>query len=72
MRSRLLAEGTHERSWDPLARPAAGEPWDSTTRYPTPQQALADADAVMFDGRSPLDPAPLREIGFRYTSIGRP
>ncbi|MFK0258322.1 UDP-glucose dehydrogenase family protein [Streptomyces sp. NPDC090445] len=95
--SRLLAEGAHVRSWDPLARPAAGEPWDSTTRYPTPQQALAGADAavivtewselaevdwteahsamrtpVMFDGRNLLDPARLREIGFRYTSVGRP
>lgn len=95
--SRLLAEGAQVRSWDPLARPAAGEPWDSATRYPMPQQALAGADAavivtewpelaevdwteahsamrtpVMFDGRNLLDPARLREIGFRYTSVGRP
>ncbi|MFE9933575.1 nucleotide sugar dehydrogenase [Streptomyces sp. NPDC005533] len=95
--SRLLAEGAQVRSWDPLARPAAREPWDATTRYPTPQQALADADAavivtewpelaevdwteahslmrtpVMFDGRNLLDPARLRKIGFRYTSVGRP
>ncbi|MER6520020.1 UDP-glucose/GDP-mannose dehydrogenase family protein [Streptomyces sp. NPDC001553] len=95
--SRLLAEGAHVRSWDPLARPAADEPWDSVTRSATPQHALADADAavivtewpelaevdwteahglmrtpVMFDGRNLLDPARLREIGFRYTSVGRP
>lgn len=67
------------------------------TRFPTAQQALADADAavivtewpelseadwtqadrvmrtpVIFDGRNLLDPARLREIGFRYTSVGRP
>ncbi|MGW2986463.1 UDP-glucose dehydrogenase family protein [Streptomyces goshikiensis] len=95
--SRLLAEGAHVRSWDPLARPAADEPWDSVTRSSTPQQALADADAavivtewpelaevdwteahglmrtpVIFDGRNLLDPTRLREIGFRYTSVGRP
>ncbi|MGW0899181.1 UDP-glucose dehydrogenase family protein [Streptomyces goshikiensis] len=95
--SRLLAEGAHVRSWDPLARPAAGEPWDSVARFATPQQALAGADAVvivtewpelaevdwteahglmrtpvMFDGRNLLDPTRLREIGFRYTSVGRP
>ncbi|MFE1874998.1 UDP-glucose dehydrogenase family protein [Streptomyces sp. NPDC059496] len=94
---RLLAEGAHVRSWDPLARPAAGEPWDSVSRASTPQQALAGADAavivtewpelteidweqahsvmrtpVMFDGRNLLDPAHLRGIGFRYTSVGRP
>ncbi|MGW7328440.1 UDP binding domain-containing protein [Streptomyces sp. NPDC054840] len=93
----MLAEGTQVRSWDPFARPAAGEPWDSTTRYPTAQQARADAAAavivtewpeltevdwteahrvmrtpVLFDGRNLLDPARLREIGFRYTSVGRP
>ncbi|MEV7174668.1 UDP binding domain-containing protein [Streptomyces sp. NPDC093224] len=45
--SRLLAEGAQVRSWDPLARPVAGEPWDSATRYPTPQQALAGADAAV-------------------------
>ncbi|WP_371793034.1 UDP-glucose/GDP-mannose dehydrogenase family protein [Streptomyces sp. NBC_01471] len=95
--SRLLAEGAHVRSWDPLARPAADEPWDAVTRLSTPQQALSDADAavivtewpelaevdwteahglmrtpVMFDGRNLLDPSRLREIGFRYTSVGRP
>ncbi|WP_093802221.1 UDP-glucose/GDP-mannose dehydrogenase family protein [Streptomyces sp. Wb2n-11] len=95
--SRLLAEGAQVRSWDPLAQPAAGEPWDSATRCSTPQQALTDADAavivtewpelaevdwtkahsvmrtpVIFDGRNLLDPACLREIGFRYTSVGRP
>lgn len=95
--SRLLAEGALVCSWDPLAQPAAGEPWDSATRCSTPQQALADADAavivtewpelaevdwteahsnmrtpVIFDGRNLLDPARLREIGFRYTSVGRP
>ncbi|MGW5929337.1 UDP-glucose dehydrogenase family protein [Streptomyces anulatus] len=95
--SRLLAEGALVRSWDPLAQPAAGEPWDSATRCSTPQQALDDADAavivtewpelaevdwtkarsnmrtpVIFDGRNLLDPARLREIGFRYTSVGRP
>ncbi|MFB6822852.1 UDP-glucose dehydrogenase family protein [Streptomyces virginiae] len=94
---RLLAEGAHVRAWDPLARPAAGEPWDSVDRFPTPRQALAGADAavivtewpelaeidwteacgvmrtpVLFDGRNLLDPARLREIGFRYTSVGRP
>ncbi len=44
---RLLAEGAHVRAWDPLARPAAGEPWDSVTRFPTPRQALAGADAAV-------------------------
>ncbi|MFI0219962.1 UDP binding domain-containing protein [Streptomyces lydicus] len=80
-----------------VVRPAAGEPWDSVTRFPTVQQALADADAavivtewpelaeldwteahsamrtpVIFDGRNLLDPDHLREIGFRYTSVGHP
>ncbi|MEU8777086.1 UDP-glucose/GDP-mannose dehydrogenase family protein [Streptomyces sp. NPDC048606] len=94
---RLLAEGAHVRSWDPLARPAAGEPWDSVTRFPSPREALAGADAavivtewpeladvdwaearaamrtpVLFDGRNLLDPTRMREIGLRYTSVGRP
>lgn len=44
---RLLAEGARVRCWDPIARPAAVEPWTSATRYPTPAEALDGADAAV-------------------------
>jgi UDPglucose 6-dehydrogenase len=45
--SRLLAEGTRVRCWDPLARPGPVEPWTSTTRHVTPIEAMAGADAAI-------------------------
>ncbi|GAA1678410.1 UDP-glucose/GDP-mannose dehydrogenase family protein [Nonomuraea maheshkhaliensis] len=45
--ARLLAEGAEVRCWDPMARPAAVEPWSSTTRHPTPELALEGADAAI-------------------------
>ncbi|AQZ64239.1 UDP-glucose dehydrogenase [[Actinomadura] parvosata subsp. kistnae] len=45
--SRLLAEGAEVRCWDPMARPGEVEPWVSTTRHATPEEAMAGADAVI-------------------------
>ncbi|MFG2074217.1 UDP-glucose dehydrogenase family protein [Nonomuraea maritima] len=45
--SRLLAEGAEVRCWDPMARPAAAEPWSSTSRHETPELALEGADAAI-------------------------
>ncbi|MFJ3310317.1 UDP-glucose dehydrogenase family protein [Streptomyces sp. NPDC086549] len=45
--SRLLAEGARVRCWDPLARPATGEPWSSATRYASPEEAMDGADAAV-------------------------
>lgn len=45
--ARLLAEGAHVRCWDPLARPADVEPWSSTSRHPSPVEAMAGADAAI-------------------------
>ncbi|MGW5159812.1 UDP-glucose dehydrogenase family protein [Nonomuraea wenchangensis] len=45
--SRLLAEGAEVRCWDPMARPGTAEPWASTTRHPTPELAMAEADAAI-------------------------
>ncbi|MEU8793509.1 UDP-glucose/GDP-mannose dehydrogenase family protein [Streptomyces sp. NPDC048643] len=45
--SRLLAEGARVRCWDPLARTPDAEPWSSTTRYATPDEALEGADAAV-------------------------
>ncbi|MEW9550243.1 UDP-glucose/GDP-mannose dehydrogenase family protein [Nonomuraea sp. NPDC050783] len=45
--ARLLAEGAEVRCWDPMARPGTAEPWASTTRHPTPEQAMAGADAAI-------------------------
>ncbi|MFJ8896931.1 UDP-glucose dehydrogenase family protein [Leifsonia sp. NPDC102414] len=45
--SRLLAEGARVRCWDPLARTPDAEPWSSTTRHATPDEALEGADAAV-------------------------
>ncbi|MEV4577126.1 UDP-glucose/GDP-mannose dehydrogenase family protein [Nonomuraea jabiensis] len=45
--SRLLAEGAEVHCWDPMARPAAAEPWTSTTRHTSVEQALEGADAAV-------------------------
>ncbi|MGW4801211.1 UDP-glucose dehydrogenase family protein, partial [Nonomuraea sp. NPDC004297] len=45
--SRLLAEGAEVRCWDPMARPGEVEPWLSTSRHATPEEAMRDADAVI-------------------------
>lgn len=45
--ARLLAEGAEVRCWDPMARPAAAEPWSSTSRHETPELALEGADAAI-------------------------
>ncbi|GAA4917943.1 UDPglucose 6-dehydrogenase [Nonomuraea thailandensis] len=45
--SRLLAEGAEVRCWDPMARPGEVEPWVSTTRHATPEEAMAGADAAV-------------------------
>ncbi|UBU17599.1 UDP-glucose dehydrogenase family protein [Nonomuraea gerenzanensis] len=45
--SRLLAEGAEVRCWDPMARPGEVEPWISTTRHATPEEAMEGADAVI-------------------------
>ncbi|MGW5679785.1 UDP binding domain-containing protein [Streptomyces sp. NPDC003860] len=45
--ARLLAEGAEVRCWDPLARPAAVEPWLSTTRHETVAEATVGADAAV-------------------------
>lgn len=45
--SRLLAEGATVRTWDPLAQPDDGEPWASTTRHLTPDEAMTGADAAL-------------------------
>lgn len=45
--ARLLDEGARVRSWDPIARPAAAEPWLSATRCQTPADALEGADAAV-------------------------
>ncbi|MEV0822189.1 UDP-glucose dehydrogenase family protein [Nonomuraea rubra] len=44
---RLLAEGAEVHCWDPMARPGEVEPWISTTRHATPEEALAGADAAI-------------------------
>ncbi|MFG1695210.1 UDP-glucose dehydrogenase family protein [Nonomuraea sp. NPDC049309] len=44
---RLLAEGAEVRCWDPMARPAEVEPWISTTRHATPEEAVEGADAAI-------------------------
>ncbi|TYB65301.1 UDP-glucose/GDP-mannose dehydrogenase family protein [Nonomuraea sp. PA05] len=44
---RLLAEGAEVSCWDPMARPGEVEPWISTTRHATPEEAMAGADAVI-------------------------
>ncbi|GAA2210810.1 UDP-glucose/GDP-mannose dehydrogenase family protein [Nonomuraea monospora] len=44
---RLLAEGAEVSCWDPMARPGEVEPWVSTTRHATPEEAMAGADAVI-------------------------
>ncbi len=45
--SRLLAEGAAVHCWDPLARPAEVEPWTSTSRHPSPVEAMVEADAAI-------------------------
>ncbi|WP_371826019.1 UDP binding domain-containing protein [Nonomuraea turcica] len=35
------------RCWDPIARPAAAEPWTSTTRHTSVERALEGADAAI-------------------------
>ncbi|MFC5829819.1 UDP-glucose dehydrogenase family protein [Nonomuraea insulae] len=45
--ARLLAEGADVRCWDPMARPAATEPWASTSRHATPELAVEGADAAI-------------------------
>ncbi|MET9244787.1 UDP-glucose/GDP-mannose dehydrogenase family protein [Nonomuraea sp. NPDC003709] len=45
--ARLLAEGAEVHCWDPMARPAAAEPWTSTTRHASVEQALEGADAAI-------------------------
>ncbi|MGI5290361.1 UDP-glucose dehydrogenase family protein [Nonomuraea polychroma] len=45
--ARLLAEGAEVHCWDPMARPAAAEPWTSTTRHTSVEQALEGADAAI-------------------------
>jgi UDPglucose 6-dehydrogenase len=45
--TRLQAEGARVRTWDPMARPGPVEPWIFTTRYPSPEEAMAGADAAI-------------------------
>ncbi|MGW0200858.1 UDP-glucose dehydrogenase family protein [Nonomuraea sp. NPDC003201] len=45
--ARLLAEGAEVHCWDPMARPPAAEPWTSTTRHASVEQALEGADAAI-------------------------
>ncbi|GAA3255615.1 UDP-glucose dehydrogenase family protein [Nonomuraea helvata] len=45
--ARLLAEGAEVSCWDPMARPAETEPWTSTSRYATPEEAVEHADAAI-------------------------
>lgn len=45
--ARLQAEGASVRTWDPMARPGAVEPWIFTTRCSSPEEAMAGADAAI-------------------------
>ncbi|MGX7758035.1 UDP-glucose dehydrogenase family protein [Streptomyces angustmyceticus] len=45
--ARLLAESADVHCWDPMARPADAAPWNSTTRHPSPAEAMRDADAAL-------------------------
>ncbi|MFB8242412.1 UDP-glucose dehydrogenase family protein [Kitasatospora purpeofusca] len=45
--SRLQAEGASIRCWDPLVRALDGAPWSSTTRCPSPLEAMDGADAAV-------------------------
>ncbi|MER5950233.1 UDP-glucose/GDP-mannose dehydrogenase family protein [Streptomyces sp. NPDC001904] len=45
--ARLLAEGAEVRCWDPLANLPDTTPWRHVSRFPSPAQALAQADAAL-------------------------
>ncbi|MEV1000326.1 UDP-glucose/GDP-mannose dehydrogenase family protein [Nonomuraea sp. NPDC050202] len=62
--SRLLAEGAEVRCWDPMARPGEVEPWISTTRHATPEEAMAGADAAVVVTEWPQ----LKEVDWAQTA----
>ncbi|MEV0390847.1 UDP-glucose/GDP-mannose dehydrogenase family protein [Nonomuraea sp. NPDC050643] len=68
--ARLLAEGAEVSCWDPMARPADTEPWTSTSRHESPEEALQGADAAIVVTEWPQ----LKEVDWAHavTAMRRP